>query len=80
MFYAYVGMVLIIMTPQGMKPHKMIGKLAHGAGFPTMERCENYMNKTGYDSIDIIETQIDAVPHQVVVSIMAKCSQEGTEV
>lgn len=80
MIYAYLMAVIVVMHPtQGMKHVPFVGRMAHGAEFKTQEKCMNWMRKTGDDSADVWESEIEKGPF-VVIKYRTVCMAEGVEI
>lgn len=80
MTYAIIAAVIIMMSPQGLKKFPVVFQMAHGKPFATKEACDKWMNKTGYDTADIWETEVEKNPPLVVLDYKVSCSIPGKEV
>ena len=80
MTYALIAAVILIMSPQGMKKFPVVFQMAHGKPFLDQQACERWLIKTGYDTADIWETEVEKNPPLVVLEYKVRCAIPGKEV
>lgn len=80
MIQAFIMAILVAYHPlHGMKQVPFVGTMANGAPFQSVERCMNWMRKTGDDSAELWEDTIEKGPF-VVMKYRTVCVDSSTEI
>lgn len=77
MYVVLMALLVVHMTPMGMK-HQQV-KLKHDLVFDSAEKCDRWLNLTGYETFEQFEDKLEKGPYAVINKKIG-CVPTGREI